>query len=421
MATQQIKEILDQEIPTPSFSFLAAPDVGNLPEPITHSRSSEAWRYNARGRLKKFGSGEVPHDYNPRTGEYIGVAPQNYTVTNYCTHSAEINQTDWTASSLTQQSSNIESMFEQKSNAYLQEGSGNIKQTIGNFNTDGEQEIVSAIIEQNTSPEAKVVVDEVSQGGVNIAVLKYDFSTDSLSVLGGEITNSFARVLRDNGPNGGKVVRLVARYDPANSSGADFPGNSRRLILYPDSSGGTGKTIFHHAQVTQRHYSAPVISGASPNSTAADSLDMDAGNASYWNERQFSILVDVRMITRGEDFLQVLDGRDFTNRLASIDADQSVMRTAGGSFGNKLSSPGGSVPDRTKSNLIGVSMNRTGDVTIAANGESSTATGRDTTSYLGGGYASFPVLKDGIRRGAIKKIKFWPKRISVSKLETLTT
>ncbi len=110
--------------------------------------------------------------------------------------------------------------------------------------TDGEIVTASIICEEVDAAELLLYFRNITDGTFLLRI-KYVWATDILSKVGG--SGEYSReILADNGPNGGRVVRLTA----SNTNQATDDGDTCGLYIYPVGGASTSvSAIIHHAQL----------------------------------------------------------------------------------------------------------------------------------------------------------------------------
>jgi len=299
MATESIKNILDTEVPRPSFVLrpsVAAP----IPSEVTHTRN---------------GQDDVARTLDPYSGKFESVAEDTPRVygdsqslfmeassrKNHVLYSSAINQSNWGGTDLGAESA-VSSVIKGQT-AYEQAGDSsnnfaNIQNGSGTLT--GNAEVAHFIIEKGTAAESAVGVYNTTSG-THVFGLDYDWSADSTTVSLGAVSDSYVRTLQSVGPNGGKVVEIVVRY--AGSNGGNVNGESREARVYVDRTANSNTTICHHAQIEQApNPSSPIVTGSTGKTRAADSYTIfSGGEPDWWNSNQGTLLFDLSIQFRSVD------------------------------------------------------------------------------------------------------------------------
>lgn len=283
MATQSVKDILNTEIPSPSF--VLSPSVpAPLPSGVTHTRN---------------GGDDVARTLDPYSGKFEHVnenTPRVYggdqsllveaARTNHIKNSSDATQwgTPTSTSFPSAQTSVIagETAYEVKSDS-----SSDDRLIPDAGQTTSSQEVLTVIVEKGTSDRTRLRPYGDSGGFGNVI---FDFIDEEIDTLGGA-DRADARLL-DGRRN---IYEIRIAYTPSSS------GQNQRAILYPDPDGGLGSTIFHHAQIEETpNASSPIVTQGSAATRAGDDYtifdyrnDPERDYPEWYNDVQSTWFVDI--------------------------------------------------------------------------------------------------------------------------------
>jgi hypothetical protein len=288
MATQQIKDILNTEVPKPSF--VLSPSVpAPLPSGVTVTRNGQD---NAArtldpysGKFKQVGE-DTPRLYGSQQQLLLETTRR----TNQVRYSADINPTNY-------QTNSLNGTFDVPSIIANDGGSKSfdakhISQDTGSFTNS--VETASAIFENDFGGVVKLRIGGGSSQ-FNIAEVIYNFETGdfNLGTFGAELSGG-AEVIDENGPGvGGQVVRLHLSYDPTLTS--DGGGSGRELYMFPAET--ETKNIIHHAQLEEApNASSPIVTKSAKKTRAGDVLNLfSGGQPDYWNTTQGTFIITTQL------------------------------------------------------------------------------------------------------------------------------
>ena len=286
------EKVLDQaEIP-PAFSFRAGQDAP-LPSEMSLTRDqtsdgSGAYVYDQRKGLYVSRDADVPrYADDPRIGASRGLLVEAAPRTNHVRWSNKINSTKWSPNDVSV-GAGTNSIIDGQ-DAFLlksQNGSlGRIDQSAGAFSSS--VEVIWGILEEGRSSKSGLGVVSSSS---NPGSIEYDWGNGSLT-SSGDIT-AHRRILTETGPNGGRVVLLIGRYDPTTAAGTDNSGNSRGFRLFPDRNANDESVYAHHAQIEEApNASSPIVTGSGAVTRQGDDLTLNVGDR--WNPNEGTFLVSL--------------------------------------------------------------------------------------------------------------------------------
>jgi hypothetical protein len=306
MATQAVKDILDTEIPKPTW-VLSPSRAAPLPtiEGPGFSRSSTGWTFDsARGKFtpKEAGTPRI----NGTRNELLVEARRE----NQVTYSS--GDTNWGYNYTA-----VESIMDESGADGLRvEGQDQGADNVGSFT--GNRETFSVIVEKIAGSETLVRVKN-STTGDNPVFQTFDWASDSWS--GGD-TNS--ELLTQSGPNGGEVRRLIARY-----SGTQ--GDMRTLVLEPNgnSASNSDVAVVHHHQLEEAPFAtSPIYTSGGKNTREKDNLIIwNSDNYPEWfNTERGTWIFEIRPLFEpgsGDESIVVNSDRGANNEIIGIDTTSS--------------------------------------------------------------------------------------------------
>jgi hypothetical protein len=296
--------------------------------------------------------------------------------------------------------------------AYKVSGSSGFSQFVRPSGTlTSDQEVVWAIIEEDTADKVAFGIEDTSQGSVENYVT-FNFSTDTVgtdTVTGfGTIEDTHSRVLTTSGPNGGKVVLIILRY-----SGAPG-GNSCRCIYRPDTSGSGDTSIFHHGQREEvANASSPIVTQGSPVTRAGDDYAIfKGGQPSWWNPNEMTVQIEFSPLVYKTAYTDLIKGENDRIEFEGTDPfDILFVDRNGPTLLTQLFN----VINANSTNKVACSFNNS-TVRLSANGSSKNST-------YDGQLLSTNKLQIGNSNliASINEISFYPRALPESTLNTLTS
>jgi hypothetical protein len=292
MAAQSVKDILDAEIPKPTWVFQpthAAP----LKSEMSVSRGSKGWALDSRsGKYEEYGS-DTPRIQGGRQGLLIDPQRENEIL-----YSSDISNGVWDTSGVSL--TNGANLIAGGNSKYINPSGGTSDRiTIQGGDAGGYStniETLSVIWERQTNQTVWLRLLNDTAGGI-VAEIKYDMgsrqiSSQSLSGTGGPI-EAYIRVITESGPNGDPVYQAVVTYD----SGGESLGDTRDLWIIPDNSSGVSNICLHHVQLEEAKFpSTPIrTTGSQKTRQADDDLYVYSGGQPEWfNSRKGTFLLTVK-------------------------------------------------------------------------------------------------------------------------------
>lgn len=290
----------------PAYNLNVA-DTGSIPQ-----NTQDGWTRGSAGRVlgpdgKYVSRGsDVPR--KSFDGEEPGLLVEAAGRTNQLTYSSNFTGADWDNNSagLTAKSSILKGQTAQE--IATSSDTDNINNSgAGVFSS--RLESYSIIIEYTGSQDAVTRISIFRGVNDRVAHGEYLWGTDSTLLSIGDSVDK--RVLTQNGPNGGKVVRFILRYDPSTDAEG---GNGRKVLLFPDRSGNNEAVIFHHAQIEEApNASSPIVTGGSPVTRSGDDYAIfEGGQPPWWNPNEGTLIVELepRFFERSNEFQLIGDGAD---------------------------------------------------------------------------------------------------------------
>jgi len=160
----------------------------------------------------------------------------------------------------------------------------------------GGTETLSFYIEKGSAPESRVEIVDTT-GGVGVAGITIDWSSETLVDSKGNADDHNLRVLFASGPNGSKVAVITTRYSNQTQ------GNSRKVLLKPDPTSNGGSTYLHHAQLEEAsNATSPIVTSGSATTRAADDYAIFEGaQPPWWNSSEMTLILETepRYFSRG--------------------------------------------------------------------------------------------------------------------------
>lgn len=407
MATQSVKDILNTEVPKPSFAL--SPSVpAPLPSGVTVTRNGQD---NVARTLDPY-SGKfehVPEDTARVYGSDQGLLVEAAGRTNQIPKSSQISKANWDGSFDIASETKVDSILEEK-NAYKITGAGSSsanvnKQNVGTFT--GGTETVEFIIEKGTSGKVGGEVRN-SDTGNSVVGFRYDWGTDTLTVASGSAQRMNTR--RTAGPNGNPLVFLTVSYSGGNAE--NTLGDTRRVFANVDPSASASSSIWHHAQLEEApNASSPIVTSSSAKTRAGDDYTIPVGD--WWNNTEMTLLIELTPLAYNYPNFNWIIGNDNNNRIDLRGRPPFDVNLAGGpSIG--VSGIGGTF----ELHKIGISMGAS-KTTLSVNGLSNSAS-QEWTGFLN--ESSELVWNTGKPMiGAYNKITAIPRALPESTLNVLTS
>jgi len=279
MATQSVKDILDTEVPKPSF--VLSPSVpAPLPSGVTVTRNGQD---NVARTLDPYsGKFKQVAEDTPRVyGSDQGLLVEADSRTNYVQYSSDLSKWNSVDTALTAVDNLIDSPNATAHSINAQNGDPNANAITDAGTFSGGEEIYKVLIGENTSDRIQLRVRDNTDS--NSIFVQYNFSSDSFDGTGdSQIKDANAR--KFGSINGSKVTEITIRYD-------GFPqGNSRSVYIYPDRDGNSDSVYFYHAQLEEApNASSPIVTSGSAKTRAGDDYTISVGD--WWNTTQGSFLL----------------------------------------------------------------------------------------------------------------------------------
>jgi len=237
---------------------------------------------------------------------------------------------------------------------------------------------------------------------------QFDLQAETFSLSGEGGINLNARLLTSSGPNGGKVYRLHAQYDPTDVKGGDVSGENRVLGLEPDLSGNGNGVIFHHAQVEEApNASSPIVTQGSPVTRSADDYAISVGDWFNHNEGTFFAELTPRFYEDAD--AQTLLGNNF-NRYFFLFGGEVLFRSQG--FSESIASY-----DDFETTKVALSLTFQ-KVVGSVNGQSNESSVKDTNLLSPG--SSIKLGSEGFL-GSVKRLLYVPRALPESTLNAITS
>jgi len=286
MATQSVKDILNTEVPKPSF--VLSPSVpAPLPSGVTVTRN---------------GSDNVARTLDPYSGKFEHVpedtprvygADQSLLVeaagrTNHVPHSSSPTSTNWSHDSGIIVVSTYDSIVKGGTAVeVLGDGTdfSQISQSAGRFS--GNKETLYMIIEATSSAKRSgVKIRDEIQSDTNTIAVDFDNETTSIDKAKfGSIRFHNLYKLKDLGPGGGPVYIVAVGYNASNKD------NRRTVTFHPDIDNNDDKQVLHHAQLEEApNASSPIVTGSSAKTRAGDDYVIPKGD--WWNTKEGTFIFE---------------------------------------------------------------------------------------------------------------------------------
>jgi hypothetical protein len=286
-----------------------------------------------------------------------------------------------------------------------------------NFGVHTSNEEVAYVIAVVQSADAFEVLLKDASNYENVAKASYRFSNDSVTPgsIGGELEAN-RRILTESGPNGGRVVQLILRYDASDVDGADRSGTNRRLRIHVNIDGDTKRTALHHAQIEEApNASSPIVTGSSAVTRGGDQATINVGD--WWNEQEMTFFYEI--------IPQFFHRNDFAERLLNISGRIRLYDTApwGVEFRDQNGDRGPFVSSVSpfESTKIAVSFIAGPDeVRLAVDGNVEVDQGGITVDFSG--VSEYDLLSsfDPLPSTVVKTHRATPKALPATDLKTLT-
>jgi hypothetical protein len=137
-------------------------------------------------------------------------------------------------------------------------------------------EAFSTIIETDTSDVIRLELKQTSNN--NKVILKFDHTKDTLTEHNNGFKVSEWRELRQKGPNGGRLIRIIGVYNP--SELGRFTVGEPCRVQFRTSGGGGDNLIAHHTQVERPAFNAssPIVTQGSAVTRSADNYEISVGD-----------------------------------------------------------------------------------------------------------------------------------------------
>lgn len=257
MATQQIKDILDTEIPDPALS-VSFNRQAPVPPEMTFQRAGKAWQYNpSKGQYES-----VPADTLRSHGSDGAALIERSAATNYVPWSNDFSK--WTTFNGASVKSQKTPLLEGKQ-AYLvaaNETDSFIRLGSGTFS--GSQESAYFIFERTPKDSIDLEIRNTDQSSTVVRA-RYTFGSGA-SIVSGSGEARFQVIEEDGALNNpeSSIIALQALYTGTG-------GDGRAMNIFPDPVGGDNQSTFHHAQIN--HWPTP--SSPFPTSGSAEKREAD--------------------------------------------------------------------------------------------------------------------------------------------------
>jgi len=372
------------------------------------TRGSAGRVLNAQGKYVSRGS-DVPR--LSFDGEEPGLLVEAGGRTNQLTYSSNFTGADWDNNSdgLTAKSSILKGQTAQE--IATSSDTDNINNSgAGVFSS--RLESYSIIIEYTGSQDAVTRISIFSDVNDRVAYGEYLWGTDSTLLSIGDSVDK--RVLTQNGPNGGKVVRFILRYDPSTDAEG---GNGRQVLLFPDRSGNNEAVIFHHAQIEEApNASSPIVTGGSPVTRSADDYAIfEGGQPSWWNPNEGTLILEwvnqTFLVEHSTRLLASGDGEIFFGKLGTADRLDTKDASSNVATVNDVDVTQSFVPLKAAISLTGSEQR------LSLQGSSTTAP--HDGSMLGATEVLFSDLNKWI--AAVSKLRYIDRALSESTLNRITS
>jgi len=270
MAT--VKEILDTEIPRPTWTFrpgYKAP----LPEGMTVSRPSAARTLDPVSGLYT----SVPSNEKRVFGPQQNLLVEGQARTNHLLQSADISSWNLTGGTNGVSVTSATSLIDNETAHEVTGGGASDDfafQDAGTFS--GNTEVAHIRVERGTADLIALGVQNASTGSV-VALVEYDWANGATTVVSGSADGDHIRILTDDGGNGGEAVDFILRISGGNAENTS--GESRQVRVYPDRNGNGNSVFSHHAQIEEAlNTSPPIVTGSSEVTRSADVYQFPVGD-----------------------------------------------------------------------------------------------------------------------------------------------
>lgn len=277
-----VEKILNAEIPRPTFALSPGYNAP-LPNGVTVTRPDTS-PYTARTLDPVSGLyTAVPDDTQRIYGAGQGLLVEGGQRTNHWKLSSDISQ--WQSQGASVGASKASLIKGETAYAVSATSSGDaMAANTGIGPAHNGEAVAHCFIEKIDSDKVAIGVED--RGAfTNIALATYEFSTDTANASTGIEAN--ARILTSNGPNGGKVVHLIVRYDESSASGNSIYGE-----FYPDRNGNGNSAIAHHFQREEEVNGAvPIVAGGSATTRNGDAYTISVGD--WWNTNEVTIYAEI--------------------------------------------------------------------------------------------------------------------------------
>jgi len=336
MATQSVKDILNAEIPRPTFTWRPS-RASTTGTDVTHTRNSPAWTYDPTKGLFVERSSGTPLSYGAEQG-YLNNGLGGSNILNWISqiNSARAGWSEFEVASETTVSSLFEGESANKITA-TSSGLGQISQAFGGFS--GNREVLWGIFEKpasNASPEFVFKLRNKSQN-LDVVSLVYNWGNDTLSTFGTSAYSGSRRV-SESGPNGGPLVYLFLAITSGNSLNNTSDGKGIQIQADPNKNGGS--VIAHHAQHDDGNRLRdvpPIVTRSSTVQREPDDVDLDlSGDV---NKNKGTFLIEYTPITfvnyydnilrkGGGDKLETGRGVNFNFRFRDVSASLNIVEVS---------------------------------------------------------------------------------------------
>jgi len=394
------------EVPAYVWDFPRTP---TIPDEVREewTRGSAGRVLNAQGQYVSKGSDVPRKSYD---GEDPGLLVEAGSRTNQLTESNGLTEPNWGTinTSVTTASS---ALFDGE-NGYLLAGTGSnlndriINSTAGTYTSS--DEVYAVIFEESTSDLVRFRVDETSNND-RIAAANYEFSTDNLWLDDGLEAN--ARTLTLNGPNGGRVVRVVLRYNATTET--DFSGLGRRAYIYPDRNGSNKDVYVHHAQIEEAlNASSPIVTkGSAVTRSADDYAIFSGGQPPWWNPNEGTFVLRFSVRQRKRTVNQQLLGVNSQSRIITLGTGGRIFTFDGDFFAE---APTQITPFSVSTAAVSFSQK---DLIVSHRGESSASSSNG--SFLNA--STINLGNTNTEFFEIKKLTYFPRALPESTLNRITS
>lgn len=386
-------------------------DDGQASDLVTFSRSSSGWYWGADGLLKEAATDEMRFDYDPASGELLGLLIEEAR-TNELLDSLNLSTVNWDMAAAITLTTGQSSVIEGQNSVLVDKngagGSKSYSQALGTFT--GNSESFSVILEQGTAAQTHIgIYDKTASAWVALVLI--DWSAETIS----DPSSGTAKLqkLSDSGPNGGKVFRAWI-------TDAGTTGNDRRLHVYPASTSDVTGTIYHHhAQFEDGSFpSSPIITAGSAVTRSADVATVT--DLSWYNDEEGAFVVDYnRDIITSFGYLLSVNAGSFNNRIAMFSGAYSVNYR----FivdGTPEAAGAGSQSVQNRKNTIGISYSDSNFVSylngVQDYNDIVSSTPTVSEMVIGSNY-----IKGDVLNGHIRSLHYYPERLVNSKLKQLTS